>query len=94
MRTDPRASPSGYPFKVVALDDTVSDPDAYASRQRVCDLGFLRTVYLRDGGTVGYRCTAEPEADYVGKGGELDDTEGRKCLCNGLLATVGLGTGA
>ena len=25
------------------------------------------------------------------KGGVLDDTEGRKCLCNGLLATVGLG---
>jgi NAD(P)H-dependent flavin oxidoreductase YrpB (nitropropane dioxygenase family) len=91
VRTDPRASPSGYPFKVVALDDTVSDLDAYASRERVCDLGFLRTVYVRDGGSVGYRCTAEPEADYVGKGGELDDTEGRKCLCNGLLATIGLG---
>ena len=91
VRTDPRASPSGYPFKVVALDNTVSDPEAYASRPWVCDLGFLRTAYLRDGGTVGYRCPAEPEDDYVGKGGELDDTEGRKCLCNGLLATVGLG---
>jgi NAD(P)H-dependent flavin oxidoreductase YrpB (nitropropane dioxygenase family) len=91
VRTDPRASPSGYPFKVVALDDTVSDLDAYGSRERVCDLGFLRTAYMRDGGSVGYRCTAEPEVDYVGKGGELDETEGRKCLCNGLLATIGLG---
>ncbi len=91
VHTDPRASPSGYPFKVVALDNTVSDIEAYTSRERVCDLGFLRTAYVRDGGSVGYRCTAEPEADYVGKGGELDDTEGRKCLCNGLLATIGLG---
>ncbi len=91
VRTDPRASPSGYPFKVVSLDNTVSDPEVYEARPRVCDLGFLRTVYLRDDGKVGYRCTAEPETDYVDKGGVLDDTEGRKCLCNGLLATVGLG---
>ncbi len=91
VRTDPRASPSGYPFKVVALDNTVSDPEAYASRPRLCDLGVLRTSYLRDDGTIGYRCTAEPETDYVDKGGALEDTEGRKCLCNGLLATIGLG---
>ena len=91
VHTDPLASPSGYPFKVVAVDNTVSDPDEYAARPRLCDLGVLRTPYLRDGGTVGYRCTAEPEADYVDKGGLLDDTEGRKCLCNGLLATIGLG---
>ncbi len=91
VRTDPRASPSGYPFKVVSVDNTVSDPAVSASRQRVCDLGVLRTAYLRDGGTIGYRCPAEPEADYVEKGGALEDTHGRKCLCNGLLATIGLG---
>lgn len=91
VHTDPRASPSGYPFKVVDVENTVSDLDTYLSRQRVCDLGFLRTAYLRDDDKVGYRCTAEPEADYVGKGGAIEDTEGRKCLCNGLLATIGLG---
>lgn len=91
VHTDPRASPSGYPFKVVDVDHTVSDLDTYLSRQRVCDLGFLRTAYLRDDDKVGYRCTAEPEADYVDKGGAIEDTEGRKCLCNGLLATIGLG---
>ena len=69
----------------------MSLPSTYASRPRVCDLGFLRTVYLRDGGLVGYRCPAEPVDDYVAKGGEIGDTVGRKCLCNGLLATVGLG---
>jgi NAD(P)H-dependent flavin oxidoreductase YrpB (nitropropane dioxygenase family) len=91
VHTDPRASPSGYPFKVLALDNTVSDADEYAARPRVCDLGALRTAYLREGGTVGYRCPAEPQADFVAKGGALEDTEGRKCLCNGLLATIGLG---
>jgi NAD(P)H-dependent flavin oxidoreductase YrpB (nitropropane dioxygenase family) len=91
VRTDPRASPSGYPFKVVAVENTLSDPEVFAARERVCDLGFLRTAYLRDGGTIGYRCPAEPEADYVAKGGALEETEGRMCLCNGLLATIGLG---
>ncbi len=57
----------------------------------MCDLGVLRSAYLRDGGTIGYRCTAEPEAEYLDKGGSLEDTQGRKCLCNGLLATIGLG---
>jgi hypothetical protein len=28
--------------------------------------------------------------DYVKKGGALADTQGRKCLCNGLLANIGL----
>ena len=90
VRTDPRASPSGYPFKVATLDNTLSDLDTYLSRQRVCDLGFLRTAYLRDDDKIGYRCPAEPEDDFVDKGGTVEDTEGRKCLCNGLLATIGL----
>ena len=90
VRTDPRASPSGYPFKVATLDNTLSNLETYLSRQRVCDLGFLRTAYLRDDDKVGYRCPAEPEDDFVGKGGTVEDTAGRKCLCNGLLATIGL----
>jgi nitronate monooxygenase len=32
-------------------------------------------------------------ADYVKKGGRAEDITGRKCLCNGLLGTVGLGQG-
>jgi hypothetical protein len=28
---------------------------------------------------------------YVRKGGDLADTVGRKCICNGLTAGVGLG---
>ncbi len=89
LRTDPRASPTGMPFKVVSLPGTVSEPAIYDSRMRQCDLGYLRQAYRRDDGTVGYRCPAENPADYVKKGGNLADTVGRKCLCNGLMATIG-----
>jgi nitronate monooxygenase len=40
---------------------------------------------------VGYRCAAEPVSVYVSKGGRIEDTIGRKCICNALVATVGLG---
>jgi NAD(P)H-dependent flavin oxidoreductase YrpB (nitropropane dioxygenase family) len=89
--TDPVASPTGFPFKVVELDGTISVADEYAERERICDLGYLRHLYRREDGSVGYRCPSEPVEDYVRKGGALEDTVGRKCVCNGLPATVGLG---
>lgn len=90
VRTDPLASPTGFPFKVVQLAHTLSEAAAYAKRTRLCDLGYLRTLFRRDDGTVGYRCSAEPAADFIRKGGDPAATVGRKCLCNGLAATVGL----
>ena len=36
-----------------------------------------------------YRCAAEPVDAYVAKGGDIADTEGRRCLCNGLTANIG-----
>lgn len=86
--TDARASSSGYPFKVVPMAGTGSDQDVYESRQRICDLGYLRSAYKKDDGEVGYRCAAEPVKAYVRKGGAVDDTVGRKCLCNALLANI------
>lgn len=91
VRTDPRASPSGYPFKVAQLAGTISDPDVYLSRRRVCDIGLLRSPYEKEDGTVGWRCPAEPVKAYLSKGGAVEDTEGRACLCNGLVATAGFG---
>lgn len=97
--TDPLASPTGFPFKVVRLDGTLSAPDAYAARERVCDLGYLREPYwinesgINESGPasrIGYRCPAEPVAAYLAKGGQRSETEGRKCLCNALLANIGL----
>ena len=89
--TDPVASPTGFPFKVFQLDHTLSAADQYAARTRVCDLGYLRHLYRKPDGTPGYRCPGEPVDDFVRKGGAADDAEGRKCLCNGLVANVGLG---
>ncbi|HEX9401567.1 MAG TPA: hypothetical protein VF912_15770, partial [Anaeromyxobacter sp.] len=37
------------------------------------------------------RCASEPEDQFVAKGGAPEETPGRKCLCNGLLSTIGLG---
>jgi len=89
--TDPVASPTGFPFKVLQMEETVSNAARYAARERICDLGYLRHAYRKSDGTVGYRCPAEPVEDYLRKGGALEDTIGRKCICNGLLATTGLG---
>ena len=88
--TDPVASPTGFPFKVVQVEGTLSDACTYQNRLRLCDLGYLRHAYRKSDGTLGYRCPAEPVEDYVRKGGAAADTEGRKCVCNGLLAAVGL----
>lgn len=89
--TDPVASPTGFPFKVLRLPGTMSESAQYETRQRICDLGFLRQAFRQNDGTVGWRCPGEPVATYVRKGGAAEDTCGRKCLCNGLLANVGLG---
>jgi nitronate monooxygenase len=89
--TDGRASPTGFPFKVVQIGGTVSDPAVYGERKRVCDLGYLREAYRRPDGRVDYRCASEPVDTYVKKGGRVEDTVGRKCLCNALFATIGHG---
>src|SRR5215469_992501 len=87
--TDPRVSPTGFPFKVAQLEGTSSDTAVSEGRKAVCDLGYLREAYVMPSGKIGYRCAAEPLATYVAKGGKPEDTVGRKCLCNALLANVG-----
>ena len=90
VRNDPLASPTGFPFKVARLPNTLSTEGEFALRTRLCDLGFLRTPFLKDNGAIGYRCPAEPVDAYVRKGGAKEDTDGRRCLCNALTANVGL----
>ncbi|NYI41747.1 nitronate monooxygenase [Demequina lutea] len=91
VTTDLRASPTGFPFKVVELAGSLTDPGAVEERPRLCDLGFLGVPYVRDNDAVGYRCPAEPVRPFARKGGGADDTAGRLCLCNALMANVGLG---
>ena len=89
VRTEPKASPTGFPFKVAQVPGTLSDPAVVDARPRICDLGFLREAYLTADGAMAFRCPAEPVSLYVSKGGDAANTEGRACICNALVATAG-----
>lgn len=91
VRTDGRLSSTGFPFKTVELEGTLGIPENLAQRVRICDLGYLQTAYLDRSGRLQGRCSAEPIDTYVQKGGHIEDTYRRACLCNGLLANIGLG---
>jgi NAD(P)H-dependent flavin oxidoreductase YrpB (nitropropane dioxygenase family) len=89
-------SPTGFSFKVVQIKQTLADDDVYAERRRVCDIGLLQQIGLSsadDSGTrdLFQRCPAGPIDTYVNKRGLERNTAERRCLCNGLLACVGLG---
>ncbi len=87
--TSPVVSPTGFPFKVVQLAGTMSDEEIYQNRARLCDVGLLRRLYKRTDGKMVWRCPAEPDEQYLAKGGKEEDLAGRSCLCNNLLAAAG-----
>jgi nitronate monooxygenase len=89
--TDFRASPTGYPFKISNLPEAPASCAAGQGRRRICDLGYLRTVYLRADGSPAYRCPAGPVETFLAAGGLPQEIPGRCCLCNGLLAAIGMG---
>jgi nitronate monooxygenase len=90
--TDPRASPTGFPFKILNVPGTMAIKEVYEARTRICDMKYLVThVKLPDGKIIS-RCPSEPQADYLRKGGTIEDTVGRKCLCNGLTTNIGFGS--
>jgi NAD(P)H-dependent flavin oxidoreductase YrpB (nitropropane dioxygenase family) len=89
-------SPTGFPFKVVQLDETLANEAVFSSRRRVCDIGLLQQRGLTKPTENGarrlfQRCPAAPVDDFVSKRGLPLNSENRRCLCNGLLACVGLG---
>lgn len=83
------ASPSGFPFQIKQLLGTLSEQSVYEGRKRICNLGQLVQAYLNAMGEIGFRCSAEPVNIYTSKGGDIDNTVGSVCLCNGLIATAG-----
>ncbi len=91
VKNDPLASPTGFPFKVAQVPGTQSEDEVYEARERICDLGYLRQPVERPDGSVQMRCASEPVHMFVKKGGEAAETDGRKCLCNALMANIGLG---
>ena len=42
-------------------------------------------------GRLGYRCASEPIDTFLKKGGTLEETVGRRGLCNALMANIGMG---
>ncbi len=89
-------SPTGFPFKVAQIDGTLADETVYQNRNRICDIGILQQWGLTKPDENGkrklfQRCSAAPVESFVRKRGLPFNTESRRCLCNGLLSTVGLG---
>ncbi len=89
VHTSITASPTGFPFKVVQLAGSISEKEVYEARPRCCDIGLLQHPYKKEDGKVGYRCPSEPVKTYLARGGKLEDTVDRACLCNGLMAKAG-----
>ncbi len=89
--THPLASPTGYPFKFAVLRETLSEKVEMVKRIRVCNIGLLRQLYKTPEGKIGYRCPAENEEAFARKGGDRSLSSEARCLCNALMANVGLG---
>jgi NAD(P)H-dependent flavin oxidoreductase YrpB (nitropropane dioxygenase family) len=88
--TDPYASPTGFPFKIVSVPGSLSESKIYETRSRRCGLGYLRAAYRQEDGTIGFRCPGESITGFIQKGGSKEKAINCKCLCNSLLAAVGL----
>ncbi len=89
-------SPTGFSFKVAQLKGTLAEEEVYEARRRTCDIGLLQQRGFSKADTDGtrtlfQRCAAAPIDSYVESRGIERNTEERRCLCNGLLASVGLG---
>lgn len=89
-------SPTGFSFKVAQLEATLADDAVYAERPRICDIGMLQQRGFNRPNEQGertlfQRCPSAPVASYVKNRGLERNTHERRCLCNGLLSSVGLG---
>ena len=91
IRTEPKTSATGFPFKVVEINGSASDSEVYEARVRKCDRGYLRSPFIRPDGGVGYRCSGEPIKTFEFKGGSVEEAKDVKCLCNAVMANIGLG---
>ena len=90
IKTDVKASPTSFPIKIAKLEGHTSTEEGFAARPKLCDLGYLREPVLSQSGRILYRCPSEPDDQFLKKGGAPEEIEGRKCLCNGLMANIGL----
>jgi nitronate monooxygenase len=85
------SAPVGHEVPIAKVAGSALDEDEFARRERFCDVGFLRQLYRREDGSVGYRCPGETVACHHAKGGDPEAAAGQRCFCNGMLAALGLG---
>ncbi len=85
--TDPLASPTGYPFKVVTWKGRRM-PRRSVIGSVISAISGPRSAIREQ--SINYRCPSEPIDTFLKKGGTLEETVGRQCLCNALLANIGL----
>lgn len=94
-RINSTASPTGFDFRELVLEGTLSQEDVLNKRVRGCRFGCLRTVYYfideEGSGSLGYRCPAEPINIFTGKGGDIEKARYARCLCATLIADTGHG---
>ncbi len=88
---DTQASPTGFPFRIVALHGTTAEKKHILSRTPQCNIGALLSPYFTRANFLSYRCPAEPSLKFEKKGGDKSRTEGVVCLCNALLNACELG---
>ena len=65
VRTDGRISSTGFPFKVVEIEDTLGMEQHYNERIRICDLGYFQQAYVDEKNRLQVRCPAEPIETYL-----------------------------
>ena len=91
VKTSIKASPTGFPFKLLNLPNTLADEQLLGKRIPICNQGVLLKPYETPDGKISYRCPAEPVERYLLKGGDIEKTAGVCCICNGLLNVANLG---
>ncbi len=82
-------SPTGFAFQVAQMEGTLSDPDVFGARERVCSIGHLVQIVANQKGELLFNCPAMPEEEYRSNGGTIADISGFRCLCPALTATAG-----
>ena len=88
IRTDGRASPTGFPFKVATMPESEGGRSADERQRQACSFGYLRQA-AQQGDAVIWRCPAEPVETFTNKGGDPADAVGRRCVCLGLFSAAG-----
>jgi len=81
---------TSFPFKVTVLEDSLSDPRSIAAAA-ACAISATCAQPIRPPKAASATAVRpSPSPTYLAKGGKEENTVGRKCLCNALMANIGL----